>query len=141
VRIRVLAAALGSLLLAGPAVADTPDPAIAPAAAPGDDPGKLCISIPVAAMADAFKTFVSGFAASTTPASGAAPSLAAPAGGVAPSLATPAGGVAPSTVAPAGAAVPSAPAPAQDQSGAAAAPRPAGPALPDKMLVLQAAPC
>ncbi|MFB4269814.1 hypothetical protein [Nonomuraea sp. GTA35] len=129
-RIRVLAAALGSLLLAGPAVADTPDPAIAPAAAPGDDPGKLCISIPVAAMADAFKTFVSGFAASTTPASGAAPSTAAPAGGVAPS-----------TGAPADAAVPSAPAPAQDQSGTAAAPRPAGPALPDKMLVLQAAPC
>ncbi|MGW3352418.1 hypothetical protein ACWDA3_54785 [Nonomuraea rubra] len=131
-RIRVLATALGSLLLAGPAAADTPDPATAPpAAAPGGDPGKLCFSIPVGAMADAFSTVVSGLAASA----------AASAGGVAPSAAAPAGGVAPGVAAPGGAAAPSAGAPTQGQAGAAAPQPAAGPTLPERMLVLQAAPC
>ncbi|GAA2212054.1 hypothetical protein GCM10009850_075160 [Nonomuraea monospora] len=62
-RLRALAAALCTVLLAAPAAADTPDPVTALAAAPGGDTGKLCISVPVGAMAQAFNAFLASLAA------------------------------------------------------------------------------
>nr|WP_311131955.1 hypothetical protein [Nonomuraea gerenzanensis]SBO97057.1 hypothetical protein BN4615_P6573 [Nonomuraea gerenzanensis] len=139
-RIRVLAAALGAVLLAGPAAADTPEPAIAPdAAALAGDSGKLCISVPVGAMAKTFSTFVTSFAAEMG--AGTAANAASPAGGPAFGAVTLPGAVSPSAgAAPTSAGAAAAPA-ASPAGGAVSGVAASGPALPESMLVLQATYC